>query len=284
MNRAPRLISCAVALALSGCGAGMSGQSSGQATTPPVTATPAQVMHVISYGQSLSLGERSTDSYPGDVSIPVDDINVGYMFKGGTRPTDLSALVPFAESTNPVDPNVWNIQTPGETPLYGALYQLRDLPGSRIGSAAGRGGTSIVGLSKGTEPYQRLLDQVRAAKSDAPSSSAYNVVAVLWFQGQADVGNADYETEFLQLTSDLETDITSISGQANPVQFYVCVPGDVPDVAAAQRAVAARNPLVHVACDTATLPTSDGVHLSAVGSRAAGYVLGTAIHAELTAE
>jgi hypothetical protein len=237
---------------------------------------PPLTLHLITYGQSLSLGARAVNDYPTDLSIPSDDQQVGMMFKGGTRPDDLSGLVDFQESNAPVDLDEWNIAPTGETPLYGALLELKDLPGMRIGSAAGRGGNDIVSLSRGTMPYRRLLSQVRAARSLVEGSYG---VSLIWMQGEADSGNANYASEFEQLVLDLDADVRAIAPQGT-IQFYVCLPA-VPDVAAAQRAVAAALPQVHIVCDTATLAKSDGVHLTAASSRQAGQMLGKAI-AELS--
>jgi hypothetical protein len=51
----------------------------------------------------------------------------------------------------------------------------------------------------------------------------------------------------------------------------------VPEIAQAQRDVAAKVPTVHIACDNSTLAKSDGLHLTATASRQAGQALGSAI-------
>jgi type II secretory pathway component PulL len=99
------------------------------------------------------------------------------------------------------------------------------------------------------------------------------VPAILWLQGESDAGVAGYESAFEQLVLDLQRDVAAASGQAEPVRILVCTPFPR-DIAAAQRAVAARVPGVAIACDTATFPKSDGIHLTAAGSRAAGAALG----------
>ncbi len=235
----------------------------GAATSEPATSAPEQIatQHVITYGQSLSLGERSVNGYPNDLTIPAG-ADIGLMFAGGTRPTDLSALVRFAESNRPVDGSLWGIATPGETPLCGALLALKDLPGQRIGSAAGRGGTSIVGLGKGSVPYARLIGQVRAART---LTTGYSVPAVIWMQGESDVGNTAYAAQLQQLVHDLDVDIRAASGQVQPVHFFVCLTA-APGIAQAQRDVAAKVPTVHIACDNSTLAKSDGLHLTATAS------------------
>jgi hypothetical protein len=262
-------------LILSGCGGSQVGSAPVQ-TTQSVQAkpdpAPVEVHHIITYGQSLSLGERAVVNFPVDLTIPTGDLSVGMMFAGGTRPDDLSALVPFAEGTAAVNLAEWNVGTPGETPLYGALLTIQGMPGMHIGSAAGRGGTDIASLSRGTAPYQRLLAQVTAGQN---LSKGTDTVSIIWMQGEADSGNTNYASEFEQLVMDVDADVRAITHQG-PVQFFVCLPA-VPEIAAAQRAVAAAMPQVHIVCDTALLDHSDGLHLTALSSRQAGGLLGNAI-------
>lgn len=242
-------------------------------------ASSGGTQHVISYGQSLSLGERSVVAYPDNLSLPDDYQNVGLMFADGVRSMgNTPALVPFAESNAELEYLPWVTSTPGETPLYGALLQLKGLPGTRIGSAAGRGGMPIAELSRGTEPYNRLIRQVNAAKSVA--ASPYSVPAIILMHGESDAFNSHYAGDFSALVTDLDKDVRAVTGQAKPVQFHVCLTSYV-GPAAAQQAVAASNPNVHIDCDSATLPKADGVHLLASGSRAAGAALGASILQEI---
>ncbi len=231
----------------------------------------SEFQHIISYGQSLSLGDRAVIRWPIDLAIPPEQ-NVGLMFASGSIPRGtMNALAPFADSTASVEMSVWNIDAPGVTPLYGALLKLQDLPGKRIGSAAGRGGTAIAGLSKGTAPYARLISQVAAGR--ALSGGHYSVPAIIWMQGESDAGNPNYAAQLRQLFADLDADVRATAGQTQTVQFFICLTA-IRDIALAQRQVAATMPNVHIACDTATLPKSDGTHLTAHGSLEAGCAIG----------
>jgi Carbohydrate esterase, sialic acid-specific acetylesterase len=230
--------------------------------------------HIISYGQSLSLGVRSVVSYPDNPTLPNDYQDVGLMFADGVRSLGGQPLVPFKESLKDGDYNTWVMDVPGETPLYGALLQLKGLAGTRIGSAAGRGGMPIAELSKDTAPYARLLNQVTSAK--AQSEPPYTVPAIIWMQGESDAFNSNYAADFSALVADLDKDVRAITGQSKPVQIHVCLTSyAVP--AAAQQAVAASNPNVHIDCDSSNFAKADGVHLLASGSRAAGMALGASI-------
>jgi hypothetical protein len=259
---------------LSSGGSSSSGSTSG--TSPPSTGAahaPATMAHIISYGQSISLGQYSVNKWPSDKGLPAEPIDVGSMFVGGTRPDDLSSLVPFQDSSETCNFAVWNCDYAGETPLYGAMSELQATGLRLLGSCAGRSGTAIAGLQKGTQPYQRLIDQVEAGQSLA--DGPYEVLGVIWIQGSADTGNTAYAGEFTQLINDLDADIRAVTHQAKPIQFYVCLPTP-PDIAAIQQQVASSMPQVHISCDTTKLEhISDGKHLTAAAERQAGQMLGT---------
>lgn len=279
-------VAVAVAL-LSGCGG--SGQpeqpvaASGTYTPPTASATQQAVVteHVITFGASVSIGEHSTVNFPKDLSVPTDTENVGYMFAGGTRPEDLSSLVPFAESNRMDTPKLWNCDYAGETPLYGALSQMQGLGVRLIGSTAGRAGSTITDLSKGTAPYARVIAQVTAAQALSPG--AYSVVGLIWIEGRNDGGNTAYAGQFAQLVMDLDHDIRAITNQPNPLQIYVCLPTGVPDISAAQVQVSENMPQIHIVCDTTNFPrVSDGVHMTPASSKQVGELLGAAIVSEET--
>jgi len=91
-------------------------------------------------------------------------------------------------------------------------------------------------------------------------------------QSESDAGNPNYAAELRQLFADLDADVRETAGQAQTVQFFICLTA-VPDIALAQQQVAAAMPNVHIACDTAKFPKSDGTHLTAQGSLEAGCAL-----------
>jgi Carbohydrate esterase, sialic acid-specific acetylesterase len=272
---------CAVLLCIVLCGCGGDGKCSAPRPTPIAGAFVAgEFQHILSYGQSLSLGTRAVNGWPTNLTIPTEQ-DVGLMFASGVIPRGaMDELIPFADSTAPVDMEAWNIDAPGVTPLYGALFELRGLPGTRIGSAAGRGATPIAGLSKGTAPYLRLISQVAAGK--ALSGGQYRVPAIIWMQGESDAGNLHYAAQLQRLFADLDRDVRATTGQVQTVQFFICLT-KVPDIARAQEQVAAAMPNVHIACNAAKLSKSDGTHLTARGSREAGCALGAQMRSVLPA-
>lgn len=97
--------------------------------------------------------------------------------------------------------------------------------------------------------------------------------AIIWMQGESDAGNLNYAVQLQRLFADLDADVRATTGQVQTVQFFICLT-KVPDIAGAQRQVAATMPNVYIACDTAKLSKSDGTHLTARGSMEAGCALG----------
>ena len=100
--------------------------------------------------------------------------------------------------------------------------------------------------------------------------------AVIWMQGESNAGNTNHAAQCQQLFRDLDADTRTASGQRQPVHFSMCLAA-VPEIAQAQRDVAAKVPTVHIACDNSALAKSDGSHLTATASRQAGQALGGAI-------
>jgi hypothetical protein len=284
MNRNAQLVRTALAVAiLSACG-GTEPSAPTSGLRPTHADTRPAIEHVITYGQSASLGERSVADFEhGDLAINAPTVDA-LMFAGGVRPlshtadTTLAygALVPFREdndASNAAQTALYNIATPGETVLTGVFMRLPDGP-DYVGSASGRGGTAIANLGPGSVPYARMLSEARHAKALA---SSYHVKAVIWMQGEDDFGNVNYAAELRALIADMRADIGAISGQQT-VQIYIC-PTLTPGVSSAQVQVAADTPDVFIGCATTTLPRSDGAHLTEAGSRIAGEQIGDSINA-----
>jgi hypothetical protein len=271
---------CVALLCIVLCDCGGGGGGCTVAAPQPMAGVNGEFQHIISYGQSLSLGDRAVNQWPTDLAIPPEE-DVGLMFASGVIPRgEMDALAPFADSTAQVDMGTWSIDVPGVTPLYGVLLALRGTPGTRIGSAAGRGSTSIAGLSKGTRPYARLISQVAAGRELEPGH--YSVPAILWMQGESDAGNPNYAAQLQKLFGDLDADVRKTSGQAETVQFFICLTA-VSHIARAQQQVAAAMSNVHIACGTDMFQKSDGTHLAAEGSLEAGCALGKDIRRILPA-
>jgi hypothetical protein len=157
-------------------------------------------------------------------------------------------------------------------------------------SAAGQGGTRLLGISKGTTSYNRLLSQVTNATAAAVAGGRNLVVpAVPIIHGptDSDIGTdrATYLAQMLQLAADLNTDIKAITGQSSPVHILMVQSAykaaTVGTVQLAQMDAVEQSPLIHMVCNDGFLPinNSDGqkVHLTNVGEVWLGHYVGRAI-------
>ncbi len=95
---------CAALLCILLCGCGGGGKCLAAPPTPIAGAFVAgQFQHILRYGQSLSLGARAVNRWPTDLAIPPEQ-DVGLMFASGVIPRGaMNELIPFADSTAPVD-------------------------------------------------------------------------------------------------------------------------------------------------------------------------------------
>jgi len=246
----------------------------------------AEYVHIFSYGQSLSVGERST---------PVQNSTSRFdtvSFVGGVRaldtltsPSAYASFIPLVENTG--GPNsaasYGNILTPGETPLFGACAAINERNSGRdyrlIGTASGFGATSITNLSKGTTPYNRMLGQVTSAKALADAEGkGYRVGGILWLQGEWDLANATYSTQLQTLASDLDADIRAITGQSESVPLVSYQTRGGFAVAKQQLAAALASPLVHIGSPVYFCTFHpDKLHLDGPGIELAGAHLGRAL-------
>jgi hypothetical protein len=87
-------------------------------------------------------------------------------------------------------------------------------------SIHGGGGTPYSGLKKGTDFYQRGMDQVTGARSRAlTNGQSYVVRCVTSIHGETDTleHNTHYESDIIQWQEDYETDVRALTGQAAAV-------------------------------------------------------------------
>lgn len=254
----------------------------------------ADINHIISYGQSLSLGNGALPIQT--ATQPYDNLK----FNGGVRAQDGGAdvaanhasFVPLVETMNPSSGN-------GETPAGYATTMVKRLLLSEnllshtqqsyqlLASAPGEGNTSIAMLSKGSLPYTRLIADITYGYSlSQAAGKSYNVTAVLWSQGERDLSlgttYAAYLAAFNTLYADLNSDAKAITGQANDIKliaYQVSQPGSQPwTVAIAQLDASRADPRIVIACPAyCTEPALAGdVHKSGKGSAHLGAYYGIA--------
>jgi hypothetical protein len=272
----------------------------GQAQAPLPTGTyEDEVNHVISYGQSLSIGADSMSSTP----LSTVQRHNSVMFNGGVRPND-SGLVPATIYAS-LQPLVESYYVAGgnETPVAGTCEAINDLVFAEnglaygdhsfqiLGSAAGEGSKSLAQLSKPSTYYSRVLEQVTYGKSLANAAGkTYGVRAVTWAQGEsdtaADVPAATYIAALNQLVTDLNTDIKAITGQTSDVHLvtsqlasFVTYGKSAPTIALALLDAANANPLIHLAVPNFILMhnDTDQIHLQRESYKKKGAYFGKVI-------
>ena len=172
-----------------------------------------KLLHIPSHGQSLSLGVHSmilTTQYP--------VANRAFTIAVGLRQSDSQQSLSLDPgNVLPLKSLMSNLQEAPHAQLCAGLARHRSLPADAgvIGSCHGVGATTILGLSKGTVPYNNLITAVAQCKADATERGLdYSVPFVDWIQGEANSTGSQggYLTALLQLQSDLEADIGVITG------------------------------------------------------------------------
>ena len=256
------------------------------AQTSKITQNWADLNYICSHGQSLSVGWTANPTISNKQSF--DNL----MFEGGTRAyernNNRNSLVPLIEGTD--GPR-------GETPLSGATDVLSKSlkKGSHkiqfIGSATGVGGASIDGIGKGSQAYQRIMDDLKHLQTIATESGKKLCMpSFIWTQGETDQQNKQtkewYKNKMSQLIADINTDAKAITGQTQDIlcfgyqvgshlHYYQHNPTYYPRIAIAQLEMALDDhsnyimttPMYH-------FDYSDGVHLTAPMSRLYGEYVG----------
>ncbi|WP_298929262.1 sialate O-acetylesterase [uncultured Ramlibacter sp.] len=185
------------------------------------------IAHILTYGQSLSRGEKATPVI--STTQPYDSLK----FNGGVRPDDTgsgprTSLVPLTETavSGPI----------GETPSAGTAHAVKQLILSEDGiahtdqsyqlllSADGQGGRTIAELSEGTTYYTRMVTSIQAGFNLAQAAGkTYSCPVMTWTQGEADyaieTASAVYEAAMEQLRSDATASVQAITGIANELSM-----------------------------------------------------------------
>lgn len=209
----------------------------------------ASIVHHISYGQSLSLGNGSLDVH----TLPnVDDgFFDSVMFNAssstyagpraqegtGTVAENHASFVAYEERPLTGNSPTGNLETPLGNSLRTVKRLLRDEDGVKptdfdyilLGSAPGQSNTAISGLSKGSAPYANLINDVTYGLANSQTAGkSYCVDVVYWSQGERDIqlntARTTYKNALLQLYTDLNTDIKAITGQSHDIKIimYQC--------------------------------------------------------------
>ncbi|WP_347558597.1 hypothetical protein [Robbsia sp. KACC 23696] len=200
------------------------------------------IPHVIAYGQSLSQGINSGGVGAGAV-VTASQRFSALKFSGGVRAQDYSTtdVAGAHASFQPLVETIYNTGNGGvggETPCGGttdSIYERLQVENpsfdttqlTLLGSAPGYGGLLISALSKGTAPYQRILDDVTYGLSLANAAGkTYRPIALSYTQGEADQQSSTQPSVYLaaltKLQTDLQTDIRAIIGDSSFVLPFFC--------------------------------------------------------------
>jgi hypothetical protein len=247
---------------------------------------PFDVNHVLSTGQSLSVGFAGKP--PLSLAQPfanlmfTSGVLAGSLDEAGTAVEEggLDDFAPLVEGD--VVPRT---NDPVETMSSGLANLVAGLarsdPDLAIGhdllvSVHGMSATAYYGLKTGTAPYALGMAQVEAARDRAKAlGKSYVVRAVTTVHGESDhiEGNTHYANDLVEWQRDYEADVKALTGQAQPVplletQVSAYAPSAIPQAqldahVTAPGKVVLVGPKYH-------LPYADGMHLTNEGYRHLG--------------
>ncbi|EOV0603668.1 hypothetical protein ACK6VP_25680 [Klebsiella pneumoniae] len=236
------------------------------------------VNHTLGYGQSLSIGATATTIISS--SQPYSNIT----FSTGPRAAnnDVSSQKPLVEdNTSPAPDGGTNR---GETFCSGmANYALTlaaidngIIPSKHVifASTAGKGGTKLANLIKGTAWYNDHFLLHVTGQYDLNHDSAVHIIPIA--QGETDLDQSPptaasaWRAMAEQFQIDAESDIKAVNGQTSPVfvQFSQCSYKAAlsPNICLSQLDLVQKNKKFRLATPQYHLPrAADGTHLTSVG-------------------
>lgn len=87
----------------------------------------------------------------------------------------------------------------------------------------GQGATSLSNLSKGTQPYQQFMEDIKTAYQQTTEKGwDFRIPAVCWMQGESDIEDypdTEYRQLLLQIWEDMNTDIRQITQCKDTIRF-----------------------------------------------------------------
>lgn len=179
------------------------------------------VLCIPAYGQSLALGEEaelitdfdSLSNYAGGRIVTENlDHNFGYF--------DINEFKEWAKKM------VRYQKRSFELSVYKMAQRLADKTGNDTLICifpGGQGATAIANLSKGTIPYQRFIDNIKNAYTQAKDNDwVFIIPAICWMQGESDIvdyPNTDYKQMLIQIWKDMNADIQEITHSKDSIRF-----------------------------------------------------------------
>jgi len=174
-----------------------------------------RILHLLSYGQSLSVGSLTTPAN----TAPHCANRLLTLQQGVMANSQATAIT--ESSVTPLRPlaSVWR-----EAPLVAMSISLQDsnwLPVdvALLSSAHGQGGQTIAQLERGSIFYANILTAVTYSKPYVESLGLqYSIPFLDWIQGEADrnLPAGEYTAQLSALRSHLDADIRAITGSSSP--------------------------------------------------------------------
>lgn len=264
------------------------------------------VNHILTYGQSLSVGQTevvisSVSPYPNNL-LNFDGVTRTSTYDksltGDTYP--INRRISFNPLIERVSDGALNTlrETPSSGTAESLAYEINKfsdvkfptLPLKVLVSAPGWGATTAAQLSKGSLYYGRLIEDVTAGKTIANAlGKVYKVLAVTWTQGESDylsnTSKQSYKDTMIQLKTDLNADIKEITGQKDDiviVMYQVATSNgggkSVPIIALAQYELAMTEKGFYMASPMYHMKYNDPFHLKSESSKMIGVHYGFAIN------
>ena len=179
------------------------------------------VISIPVYGQSLALGEEATritnfDSLAnyanGRIVTERLDHDYGF-FDNNTTKQLVKRMVNYDKRSFEL-----------------TVYSMAEMLADSIGEdtlicifPGGQGTTAIAQLGKGSEPYQKFIDDIKTAY-DAAIERGWDFVmpALCWMQGESDIEEypgTDYRQLLLQFVNDINQDVKQMAGQQQDIEI-----------------------------------------------------------------
>ncbi len=244
----------------------------------------AEYLHILSTGQSLSLGVYATPTIT--TSQPYNNL----MFKDGADQIS-PPLVPLTEAG--IAKEWQNTESPSSG-LGNTLRALDNLARSVIVSLHGVGGTNYLGLKKGTVPYNKGIAQATNAKNYVKNTlgGTYRPLGVTAIHGETDYldgtnnGGASwsaYSNALKQWQIDYQADIRNLAGNSSlklPLFINQMNSGWTGQIATAQLDAHRSNPgkVILVGPKYQMTYHSDFLHLTSQDSKYMGELIGKVIN------
>lgn len=173
---------------------------------------------LIGYGQSLAqgTGASSSDSNLSNSITFSTGISVSSASPTSATFVNLSATSSFTAISASLVSLITLLQLENGIDLekYGNKYLV---------ATGGLSGSGILGISKGSVYYTRMIEAVQKGKELANAEGkSFSVGVICWNQGESGSGTTEklpYYNNLNQVFTDFSTDIQAITGQVQPVKF-----------------------------------------------------------------